>query len=309
LQTVVFFGTPDFAVPSLVKLIASDRFQVLAVVTQPDAKRGRGGQLVPAPVKQVALQHKLMVYEPVRLRQDAVVLQKLQDLGADFFVVVAYGQILPQSVLGMPKYGCVNVHGSLLPKYRGAAPVQWAIANGEQMTGVTTMLMDAGIDTGAMLKTASTEILPADNAHILSLKLADMGANLLLETLEQFADITPIPQDDQQASYAPLIRKADWQISWQDPAIVSHNRVRGFYPNCFVNFRGDRLKILATEVIPSTGKVGEITVVLKGRGVVVQTADQGLLLSQVQPANKKPQGGWDFANGFRLAVGQTFPES
>ncbi len=307
MKKVVFFGTPDFAVPSLVRLLASDAFQILAVVTQPDAKRGRGSQLVPSPVKQVAVQHKLKIYEPVRLRKDEVVLQYLQNCGADFFVVVAYGQILPQSVLDMPKYGCVNVHGSLLPKYRGAAPIQWAIANGETVTGITTMLMDAGIDTGAMLKTISTEIVATDNAHTLSEKLASMGADLLLETLQQFTEITPIPQDDQLACYAPLITKEDWQINWQTPATIIHNRVRGFYPNCFVNFRGDRLKILATEVIPSTGQVGQITAILKGKGIVVQTADQGLLLSQVQPANKKPQGGWDFANGSRLTVGQIFP--
>ena len=309
MKQVVFFGTPDFAVPSLVKLIASKEFQVLAVITQPDAKRGRGGQLVPSPVKRVAIQHGLAIYEPVRLRRDRVVLEYLQNSGADFFVVVAYGQILPQSVLDMPKYGCVNVHGSLLPKYRGAAPIQWAIANGETVTGVTTMLMDAGIDTGAILKQVSTEILATDNAHTLSAKLAAMGADLLLETLQQFADLAPTPQDDQQACYAPLITKEDWQINWQTPAVTIHHRVRGFYPNCFVHFRGDRLKILATEVIPSTGQVGQITAILKGRGLVVQTADQGLLLTQVQPANKKPQGGWDFANGSRLTVGQIFTEA
>lgn len=307
LKTVVFFGTPDFAVPSLLKLISAGDFRVLAVVTQPDARRGRGSQLVPSPVKQVAMQYNLLVYEPERLRKDESVLQSLHALRADFFVVVAYGQILPPRVLEMPRFGCVNVHGSLLPKYRGAAPIQWAIANGETVTGVTTMLMDAGIDTGAILKVASTQILPTDNAQTLGARLAEMGADLLVTTLRQFADLTPMPQDNQLASYAPLITKQDWQISWQTPAVISHNRVRGFYPNCFVNFRGDHLKILATEVVPSTGQVGEITALVKGKGIVVQTGDQGLLLTQVQLANRKPQTGWDFANGARLTLGQIFP--
>ncbi len=307
MKTVVFFGTPDFAVPSLLKLLTQDDFRVLAVVTQPDAKRGRGGQLLPSPVKQIAMQHGLLVYEPERLRKDQGVLQGLHGLGADFFVVVAYGQILPQGVLDMPRFGCVNVHGSLLPKYRGAAPIQWAIANGETVTGVTTMLMDAGIDTGAILKSASTPILASDNAYTLSTRLAEMGAELLLETLREFPQLTPIPQDERLACYAPLITKQDWEISWHTPARITHNRVRGFYPNCFVPFRGDRLKILATEVIPSMGRVGEITAIIKGKGIVVQTAEQGLLLTQVQPANKKPQGGWDFANGARLTPGQIFP--
>ncbi|MFQ3679827.1 MAG: methionyl-tRNA formyltransferase, partial [Pseudanabaenaceae cyanobacterium] len=190
---IVFFGTPTFAVPTLEALLRSSH-EVLGVITQPDARRGRGNQLSPSPVKAVALAAGLPIWQPPRLKKDPEVLAILNNLAADGFVVVAYGQILPPAVLALPRQGCINVHGSLLPKYRGAAPIQWSLANGETETGVTTMLMDAGIDTGAMLLKAATPIDPADNAETLSDRLAQLGARLLLETLDRLPQLTPIPQ-------------------------------------------------------------------------------------------------------------------
>lgn len=289
--------------PSLQALLRDHRCQVVGVVTQPDAKRGRGGQLSPSPVKQVALAYDVHIWQPERLRKDELVLAELAERGADFFVVVAYGQILPRSVLAMPRYGCINVHGSLLPRYRGAAPIQWAIANGEEVTGVTTMLMDEGIDTGAMLLKAETRIDPADNAATLSEKLAELGADLLIETLVHFSEITPQPQEDRLASYAPLIKKEDWELDINQPAQYLHNRIRGFYPDCWLHLLGQRVKLYQTEVVPSTGTVGTVTALVKQAGFVVQTGAQGLLIKELQVENKKRQSGWDFVNGARLKVG------
>lgn len=300
---LVFFGTPDFAVPSLEKLLGDDRFQVVGVITQPDARRGRGKTVSASPVKELALQHGLPIYQPERLNKDTSVLQTLEASQADFFVVVAYGQILSPEVLAMPQYGCINVHGSLLPKYRGAAPIQWAIANGEAITGVTTMLMDAGVDTGAMLRQGEMPITPEDNAETLSTKLAHLGANLLLDTLLHYREITPQPQDDRLATYAPLIKKADWQLDLTQPALTLHNRIRGFYPDAWLYLLGERVKIYRSTVVPSTGAIGTVTSLVKGQGFVLQTGDQGLLIQELQPENKKRQSGWDFANGTRLQQG------
>ncbi|MCE2887690.1 MAG: methionyl-tRNA formyltransferase, partial [Pseudanabaena sp.] len=241
---VVFFGTPDFAVPTLEKLLCEPDFEVVGVVSQPDTRRGRGNQVSPPPVKAAAIAKNpdLKIWQPDRLKKDKTVLAELKSLEADVFVVVAYGQILCQKILNMPNYGCINVHGSLLPKYRGAAPIQWAIANGESITGITTMQMDAGIDTGAMLLKAELEILPEENTDILSRKLANLGADLLVDTLRQLTTITPEPQDDALSCYSPMIGREDWELDWNQEAIAVHNRIRAFYPNCYTDFRGQRLK-------------------------------------------------------------------
>ena len=210
----------------------------------------------------------------------------------------------------MPKYGCINVHGSLLPKYRGAAPIQWAIANGEKFTGITTMQMDAGIDTGAMLLKAELEILPEDNTDTLSLKLANLGANLLIDTLRRLDAITPEAQDDALSCYSPMIGREDWELDWNLEAIALHNRIRAFYPNCYTDFRGQRLKITQTEVIAeseSLAPVGKVIEIRKGKGFVVQTGKGLLLIKEVQPAGKKLQSGWDFVNGARIAIGESLP--
>jgi methionyl-tRNA formyltransferase len=324
---VVFFGTPQFAVPSLERLLEHAAFEVLAVVTQPDKRRGRGNQTTPSPVKTVALEHHLPVWQPQRVKKDAQTLTELKQTGADVFVVVAYGQILSQEILDMPQLGCINVHGSILPKYRGAAPIQWCLYHGETETGITTMLMDAGMDTGAMLLKAFTPIHLLDNSQDLAQRLAELGADLLVETLLKLEreEIQPIPQQESQATYAPLIQKQDYLLDWSKPAITLHNQVRGFFPNCAATFRGEFLKITATAPLGAdstqmppklieihhnlplsiqSSSPGEVVSIAKGIGPVIQTGEGLLLLREVQLAGKRPQSGWDFANGSRLAVGE-----
>ncbi len=325
---IVFLGTPQFAVPSLVSLLQHPDIEVVAVVTQPDKKRGRGNKIMPSAVKKVALEHKIPIWQPKRIKKDRATLDKLQATQADAFVVVAYGQILSAEILQMPKLGCINVHGSLLPEYRGAAPIQWSIYNGDTETGITTMLMDEGMDTGDMLLKAETPIGLLDNAHQLASKLATQGADLLVETLFklQQRSINPIPQDDSLATHARLIAKSDYLIDWSSQALTIHNQVRGFFPNCTAQLEDKKLKIMATvpvaaaylDQLPAeygtlakqwsdlaklTGKPGEIVKNLKNLGPLVQTGSGLLLLTQVQLAGKRPQSGWDFVNGMRLAVG------
>ncbi|HEY9602176.1 MAG TPA: methionyl-tRNA formyltransferase [Allocoleopsis sp.] len=326
---VIFFGTPQFAVPSLERLLNHPEIEVLGVVTQPDKRRGRGNQLSPSPVKAVALEHQLPVWQPKRVKKSAETLSQLREAQADAFVVVAYGQILSQEILDMPKLGCINVHGSILPKYRGAAPIQWCIYHGETETGITTMLMDAGMDTGAMLLKAYTPIQLLDNTHQLALTLASSGAELLVETLLKLErqEIQPIAQDNSQATYAPLIQKSDYGLDWSRSAIELHNQVRGFIPNCVASFRDNALKIIATAPLGTAyfsqlpvelnvlerewtslstkpGQPGEVMSILKGIGPIIQTGEGLLLLREVQLAGKRVQSGWDFANGMRLTVGE-----
>lgn len=331
---LVFFGTPQFAVPSLQRLVEDPRFEVLGVVTQPDKRRGRGGKLSPSPVKAVALGHSLSVWQPVRIKKDEETLAQLQALQADLFVVVAYGQILSSQILGMPRLGCVNGHGSLLPQYRGAAPIQWCIYDGVLETGVTTMLMDEGMDTGAMLLKAKMPVGPTDTAQDVAATMADLTAELLLETLPKLAagSIQPQPQDDAQATHASLIKKPDYQLDWQRSALALHNQVRGFYPSCASTFRDQPIKIQETlaldaalpwpgeledaiaawqsarpEVLPNATS-GQVIALLKNHGPVIQSGDGPLLLLKVQPAGKKPQSGWDFVNGLRVTLGETFAQ-
>lgn len=326
---IIFFGTPQFAVPTLEKLLTHPEIEVVAVVTQPDKRRGRGNQLIPSPVKSVAVTHSIPVWQPRRVKKNAQTLKLLQQVQADVFVVVAYGQILSPEILDLPRLGCVNVHGSILPKYRGAAPIQWCIYHGEKETGNTTMLMDAGMDTGSMLLNSFTPIGFLDNVVSLAETLAEDGANLLIETLLklEMQEIEPIPQDDSQATYAPLIQTSDYQINWPRSAIEIHNQVRGFFPNCFTTFRGQPLKVIATvpvgaeywsDLPPELKKLekawsfesevsrnaGEVVKIIKGLGPVIQTGFGWLLLWQVQLPGKKVVYGWDFANGTRLVVGE-----
>jgi methionyl-tRNA formyltransferase len=325
---LVFFGTPQFAVLSLERLLTHEMFDVLAVVTQPDKRRGRGNQLSPSPVKTVALEHHIPVGQPHRIKKDREMLDKLRSLQADAFVVVAYGQILSQEILDMPRLGCINAHGSLLPKYRGAAPIQWSLYHGEPETGITTMLMDAGMDTGAMLLKRTTPIALLDNAQDLAQTLSAQAADLLVDTLlglEQGA-IEAIPQNNEQATYAPLIQKQDYQLDWSRSALDLHNQIRGFYPNCVTTLRETSLKITASvplmgadlsavgelQAIQQTwattqveqAEPGTVIALLKGHGAVIQTGMGGLLLREAQLAGKRSQLGWDLVNGLRLQVGE-----
>ncbi|MBW4528685.1 MAG: methionyl-tRNA formyltransferase [Phormidium tanganyikae FI6-MK23] len=315
---IVFFGTPQFAVPTLEALLKSADFEVMAVVTQPDKRRGRGNELSSSPVKLIAQTHQIPVWQPKSVKKDAETLEKLRSLNADVFVVIAYGQILSQEILDMPKFGCVNVHGSILPKYRGAAPIQWCLYHGETETGITTMLMDAGMDTGAMLLKATTSIAPFDTAQDLAIRLSTIGADLLIETLLKFTEIEPIPQDNEQATYAPLIKKPDYELDWSRSTIELHNQIRGFYPNCTTSFRGAGLKVLQTiplepeflteelkEIKFEPRSPGKVVGVIKNWGAVIQTGSSALLLREVQLSGKRSQSGWDFANGTRIAIGES----
>ena len=326
---IVFFGTPDFAVPTLEKLLENKDFQVMSVVTQPDKRRERGNKLTPSPVKAFATDHHIPVWQPQRVKKDVETLTQLKQIEADIFVVIAYGQILSKKILDMPKLGCINVHGSILPQYRGAAPIQWSIYNGEKETGITTMLMDRGMDTGDMLLKATIPIQLLDNAQVLAEKLAITGADLLIETLYKLErqEVTPIPQDHTAATYASLIQKPDYNLDWGQSSIQLHNQIRGFYPNCTATFRNQALKITATvpledayihelpEPLPEkihkipnlstiSGQPGEVVNITKGLGAIVQTGVGLLLLREVQLTGKRPQSGWDFVNGTRLTVGE-----
>ncbi len=326
---VVFFGTPQFSLPCLEGLLNHPEFEVVGVVTQPDKRRGRGNQLIPSPVKSMAIAHQLPVWQPQRLKKHRETLTQLRQVKADAFVVVAYGQILSQEILDMPTVGCINVHGSILPKYRGAAPIQWCLYNGEAQTGITTMLMDAGMDTGAMLLKAYTPIRLLDTSEHLAKTLSNLGADLLIETLlkQELQEIQPIPQDHSEATYAPLIQKSDYCLDWSRSNLELHNQIRGFCPNCVTSFRGKSLKISATapldsaylSELPSQLKMrsqewstldvgnappGEVVKIAKGIGPIIQTGKGVLLLQQVQLAGKRAQSAWDFANGMRLEVGE-----
>ncbi|WP_017326656.1 methionyl-tRNA formyltransferase [Synechococcus sp. PCC 7336] len=308
---VVFFGTPSFALPTLQALIDRPEFDVQAVISQPDRPKGRGKKLQPTPVKALARAHDIPVWQPERLKRSPEMLRALDALNADVFVVVAYGQILSPQVLAMPRLGCVNVHGSLLPAYRGAAPIQWAIANGETETGITTILMDAGMDKGDMLLKTAVPIDPNCTAPELADTLAPLGAELLVETLLKLeaGALTPEPQQEELATYAPLLQKSDFAIDWSQAAIALHNQIRAFHPNCFSDFGGQRCKILRSEAPPEGDAIGvappgTVLDILKNQGFSIQTGSGPLLLKQVQLSGKKAQSAWDFANGVRLQPGQ-----
>ncbi|MEB3290491.1 MAG: methionyl-tRNA formyltransferase [Leptolyngbya sp.] len=327
---IVFLGTPHFAVPSLQRLLADPEFEVVAVVTQPDKRRGRGNRVEASPVKQVALAAGCPIWQPHRIKKDEACLTALAALQADAFVVVAYGQLLSQRILEMPRLGCINGHGSRLPAYRGAAPIQWCIVHGATETGMTTMQMDIGMDTGAMLLKSRLPIGLLDNVEDIAAALATQCADLLIDTLHGLAAhrLIPEPQDDTLATYAPLIQKEDYRLNWSQSALALHNRVRGFYPNTETTLRNQPIKVLATAPLgeaywshlpPNLAQLrptvealvppldaappGQIVGLLKGHGPLVQTGDGLLLLGEVKPSGKKVQRGQDFINGSRLTLG------
>ncbi len=287
---IVFMGTPAFAVPSL-HALAEAGHHIVAVVTQPDRPKGRGRRLTPPPVKVAAEALGLEILQPGRLDEPDLV-RVLTDAGADFFVVVAYGQILPLSLLRLPRRGAVNVHASLLPRYRGPAPINWAIINREPQTGVTTMLMDSGLDTGAILLSSATPIAADDTAATLSARLADMGAQLLPETLKGLATgkLTPHPQDPAAASYAPLLHKADGRIDWHRPAEAIEALVRGLnpWPGAFTFCDGQRLKIWRAHPAPEQGAAPAGTVLAGfSEELRVMTGRDALCIDEVQGASGK----------------------
>ena len=308
---LVFLGTPAFAVPTLEQVVAGGH-QVQTVITQPDRPRGRGQQLAPSPVKSAALRLGLPVYQPERIRRPEAI-EQLRELAPEAMVVVGYGQIIPQSVIDIAPLGILNVHASLLPRYRGAGPIQWAIANGETRTGVTTMRIDAGLDTGDMLLKDETEIGPEENALELGGRLAEMGARLLVRTLEGLAagTISPEKQDGTQATYAPLLKKEDGVIDWNRPAAEIHNRVRGLqpWPGCYTKFRGQGLHVWRSRVAAASGTGGAAGAVSGVRPLTVSCGNGSLELMEVQMEGRKRVPAADFANGQRLTENEILGEA
>jgi methionyl-tRNA formyltransferase len=306
---LVYLGTPAFAVPTLERIVEAGH-QVLEVVTQPDRPSGRGQAPAASPVKQTALRLGLPVYQPERIRRPEAV-SHLAGLGAEAMVIVGYGQIIPQSVIDLPPHGIINVHASLLPKYRGAAPIQWAIANGETRTGVTTMRIDAGLDTGEMLLKAETAIAPDETAPELAARLAGMGADLLVRTLEGIAAGTIVPekQDHSQATMAPLLKKEDGLIDWSMPARDIYNRVRGFqpWPGAWTRFRGQLLHVWRSRLVPNPPAVPEGRL-LRYAGLWAGCGHStALQLLEVQLEGRKRVSATDFANGLRLPENVPIP--
>ena len=295
-------GTPDFAVPCLQRLL-EDGHEVPAVFTQPDKPVGRHAVLTPPPVKQLALSHGIPVYQPTKMR-DGTAAALLRELAPDCLVVVAYGRILPQEILDVPPRGCVNIHGSLLPRYRGAAPIQWSVIRGETVTGVTSMFMDAGMDTGDIIDTLTTPIGENETAGELFERLAPLGARLLSTTLAAIADgtVTRRPQNDAEATMAPMLEKAMGRLDLTRPAQELHNQVRGMnpWPGAFCTAGGKTLKIHETRVAAGSGAPGTL---LCADPVTVACGEGALQLVTVQPEGKPRMAAEAWLRGARLPQG------
>ncbi len=309
---IIFMGTAELSCASLGKIFHDIRFSVIAVVTQPDKPKGRELKLTPSPVKILAEKLRLRVLQPLKARDDKFIAE-LRELKPDLMVVVAYGQILPQAILDLPPHGCLNVHTSLLPKYRGAAPIQWAIANGEPETGVTIMKMDAGLDTGPVLSTRRTPILPADDSQSLHDRLAQLGAELLVETIPDYVagKITPQSQPSEGSTYAAKIKKEDGRIDWNWPAQKIWNRLRAFtpWPGAFTFLPAEPqpqlLKILKAEIVEKTGNAGEILSADKS-DLVVAAGQNALRILELQRDGGRRLPAEQFLAGFPLKAGIKF---
>ena len=308
---LLFCGTPQFAVPALQRLLAQPDFETLAVITQPDRSRGRGQEVSFSPVKETALAASLKIFQPEKIRTPESE-QYLREAHPDVIVIIAYGQIIPARLLGIPKLGWINAHASLLPKYRGAAPIQWAIANGETKTGVTTMRIDAGMDTGEMLLQSELPIAPDETAPGLAARLATLSASLMVETLYSLgsAAVHPKPQDHANASLAPLLTKQDGRIDWNLPVQTIYNRMRGFtpWPGASAAFRGTPCQLtghpVSKESAPALAS-GEIS--LQSGELLVGCGEETILrVSRVKVEGRKDVSALDFANGAHLRVGEHF---
>jgi methionyl-tRNA formyltransferase len=303
---IVFMGTPEFAVPSLEALLRADD-QVVGVVSQPDRPKGRGQQLVAPPVKLVAARAGIPVLQPLKIRTPEF-LQALSDWKPDLIAVAAYGRILHTPILRLPPMGCVNVHGSLLPKYRGAAPVQWAVINGETETGITTMLMDEGMDTGPMLLQEKLDILPDDTAGTLAPRLAELGGRLLVDTITQLKAGTLMPkkQDDAQVTMAPLLKKEDGLIDWTMGATSLANRVRGLspWPGAYTFLGDERWNIWkAVSTREATTDTPGTIVTVNKHSILVATGEGLLDIREIQTANSKRMSVSQFLAGHRVTTG------
>ena len=305
---LVFMGTPDFAAASLEALLRSDD-AVVGIVTQPDRPKGRGHILTPSPVKLLAQREQIPLLQPLKMK-DPEFLHALTVWKPDLIAVAAFGRILPPVILSLPRLGCINVHGSLLPKYRGAGPIQWAVINGEVETGITTMQMDEGMDTGAMLLQEAIPIAPDDTAGTLSPRLAELGGRLLVETIARFKAGTLMPQsqDSSRATLAPLLKKEDGVIDWALPAAVLANRVRGLspWPGAYTTIvGGDRWTIWRALALPGpVTKSPGIVVAVTTKAIHVATGEGVLAVTELQPANSRRMAVSQYLAGHPVAVGE-----
>ena len=301
-------GTPQAAVPSLERLVA-DGHEIVAVYTQPDRPSGRGQRLAASPVKETALRLGLQVVQPSKLRTEEALVE-FENFGADLAVVVAYGRILPEAFLAAYPKGCINVHFSLLPKFRGAAPVNWVIVNGESVTGVTTMQMDSGLDTGDILLQAETGVGSDENSIDLMGRLSFLGADLLSKTLNDPGGIVPRKQDDALATIAPILKKDDGRFDWDLPAAVIERRIRGFqpFPTTYTTFRDKRLTLWkANDLKDHAGAASPGTIVeAKGDTLIIACGEGSLKISELQVEGRKRVGVRDFLNGISLEAGERF---
>ena len=308
--TLVFAGTPKFAVPTLESLIGSGH-HVSLVVTQPDRPSGRGLELAASPVKQSATKHGIPLSQPDKIKNNESFRSQLESLQPDAIVVVGYGRMIPQWMIDLPRLGNLNVHASLLPKYRGAAPIQWAIAQGEMVTGVTTMCIDAGLDTGEILLQGEIPIGAEDTSETMAPKLATLGAQLMVDTLQrlQAATLKPRPQDDSRATLAPILKKADGHIDFRRSATEIWNRLRGFspWPGAFTSFRGKTLHIWKARPVAIDIPAGTLRVE-DGSLLVGCGANSSLELFEVQIEGKKRMSAQDFLNGYHPKAGEQLGE-
>jgi methionyl-tRNA formyltransferase len=328
MMQIVFCGTPSFAVPTLKHLLAQKDFEIVGLITQPDRPRGRGMRVTLSPVKEVALAAGVPVHQPEKIRAPEIQ-ELLLRLAPDCIVIIAYGQIIPARLLTIPKFGWINLHGSLLPKYRGAAPIQWAIANGETKTGLTTMHIDAGMDSGDLLLQREMEILPKETAPELAARMAEAGAPLMAETLRgvRAGTLRAKPQDHAQATYAPLLKKEDGKIDWTRSAHEIYNRMRAFtpWPGVFTTFRGHAYQLV---VEPVSSRNSAASALVPGTLHIVKDflatpekpgKEAALLVScggatELRIVSVKREGGkstdaLEFARGVRLTEGERFGNS
>ncbi|HBE09182.1 MAG TPA: methionyl-tRNA formyltransferase [Lachnospiraceae bacterium] len=305
---VVYMGTPFFAVNAL-KSIIDDGYNVVGCYTQPDKMQGRSSKLIASPVKECAAAHGIPVFQPEKIRLEENV-EELRSLAPDIIIVAAFGQILPLSILEMPKYGCINIHASLLPRYRGAAPIEWSVINGEKETGVTTMFMAEGLDTGDIIEEAVTEIGAKETAEELRSRLAELGAELILSTMKAVisGDFKRTPQDDSKSNYAVRLSKEMGKADWSLPAVKIERLIRGLrpWPVVYSSLSGRGLKIYAADVVEDmSGEPGEIIEVGK-KNFVVACGEGALRIRMVQPEGKKMMDAASFLNGNKLTVGMRF---
>ena len=308
---ILFCGTPHFAVPTFIHLLAQPDIEIAAVITQPDRPRGRGGQISASPVKDAAIAANVPVHQPEKIRSPEA-RDLLAKLAPDCIVIIAYGQIIPAALLPIPKLGWINLHASLLPKYRGAAPINWAIANGETQTGLTTMRIDAGMDTGNILLQEELDIAPEETAPELAASMAEAGAPLMLDTLRRIAagNLASRPQNNAEATYAPLLKKEDGRIDWNRPAQEIYNRMRGFapWPGAYTSFRGQTCHLWAEPFSLCTLAVSPPgTIVREDTQILIACGRATLLrLLSVKLEGRKQISAVEFANGARLTQRERF---